>query len=84
MVPVGPQGTVTAWTWVDRPSAKHPLDHPFAFALVTPDGADTAMVHAVDAGTIEAMSTGMKVQPRFRSQPHGLITDLEAWEPVGS
>ena len=31
---------------------------PFAFALVTPDGADTAMVHAVDAGSIDKMSTG--------------------------
>lgn len=84
MVPVGPQGTVKAWTWIDDPSPKHPLDRPFAFALITPDGADTAMVHAVDAGTIDAMSTGMTVVPRFRSEPHGLITDLEAWEPARS
>lgn len=82
MVPVGPEGTVVAWTWVDRPSAKHPLNRPFSFALVKPDGADTPMVSPVDAGSIDKMSTGMKVRPRFKSEPHGLITDLEAWEPV--
>jgi uncharacterized OB-fold protein len=82
MVEIGPGGTVMSWTWVDQPLAKHPLDHPFAFALVKPDGADTAMVSAVDAGSIEAMSTGMRVKPRFRTEPHGLVTDLEAWEPA--
>jgi uncharacterized protein len=81
MVPVGPEGTVTAWTWVPEPTAKHPLDHPFAFALVKPDGADTAMVGPVDAGAIEAMSTGMRVTARFAGEPKGTIADL-AWEPV--
>lgn len=82
MVPVGPEGTVVAWTWVGEPSAKHPLDRPFSFALVKPDGADTAMVGAVDAGSPDSMSSGMRVRPRFKPDPHGLVTDLEAWEPV--
>jgi uncharacterized OB-fold protein len=82
MIPVGPGGTVQAWTWVDDPSPKHPLDHPFAFALIRVDGTDSDLVHAVDAGTVDAMSTGMKVVPRYASEPHGLITDLEAWEPA--
>src|SRR3954451_10809873 len=64
LVEVGPQATVGSWTWIDEPTPKHPLDRPFAMALVTPDGADTAMVHAVDAGSIDKMSTGMRVQPR--------------------
>jgi uncharacterized protein len=81
MIEVGPGGTVRAWTWVAEPSGKHPLDKPFAFALVQPDGADTTMVHAVDAGSPDKMSTGMKVTPRYRKEPHGLVTDLEAWEP---
>jgi uncharacterized OB-fold protein len=84
MIPVGPEGTVEAWTWVDRPSPKHPLDRPFAFALVRPDGADTSLVSPVDAGSVDAMSTGMRVVARYRSEPHGLITDLEAWEPIRS
>ncbi len=84
MVPIGPGGTVEAWTWVDDPSPKHPLDHPFAFALVKPDGADTSMVSAVDAGRADAVKTGMRVTARFRTEPQGRITDLEAWEPTKS
>ena len=82
MVEVGPEATVVSWTWVSEPTPKHPLDRPFAFALVRPDGADTAMVHAVDAGTIDKMATGMKVQPRWRAEPHNMIDDLACWEPV--
>jgi uncharacterized protein len=82
LVEVGPEATVEAWAWVETPLAKHPLDHPFAFALVRPDGADTAMVHAVDTGDAGLMVKGLRVRPRFRSEPRGLVTDLEAWEPV--
>ena len=58
------------------------LDRPFAFALVTPDGADSAMVHAVDAGSIDRMSTGMRVRPRWRAEPHNMIDDIACWEPT--
>jgi uncharacterized OB-fold protein len=81
LVDVGPAGTVTSWTWVDEPTSKHPLQHPFAFALIQPDGADTSMVHAVDAGSIDRMHSGMRVAPRWRAEPHHLIDDIEAWEP---
>jgi uncharacterized OB-fold protein len=81
LVEVGPGGTVESWTWVDQPTPKHPIGHAFAFALVKPDGADTALVSPVDSGSIEAMSTGMKVRARFKPEPDGLITDL-SWEPA--
>jgi uncharacterized OB-fold protein len=81
LVEVGPGATVVSWTWVSEPTDKHPLHHPFAFALIRPDGADTALVHAVDAGSPDVMATGMRVTPRWRSEPVGMITDIEAWEP---
>ena len=80
-VEVGPAGTVTAWSWIATPSAQHPLDHPFAFALITLDGADTALIHAVDADGIGAMATGMRVAPRWRAERTGHITDIEAFVP---
>lgn len=83
LVAVGPGGTVEAWTWVEQPSPKHPIQRSFAFALVKPDGADTALVSPVDAGSIDAMSKGMRVQARFNPEPQGLITDL-SWEPARS
>lgn len=83
LVAVGTRGTVEAWTWVEQPSPKHPIQRSFAFALVKPDGADTALISPVDAGSIDAMSKGMRVEARFNPEPHGLITDL-TWEPAKS
>ena len=80
-VDVGPAGTVESWSWVAIPSEQHPLDRPFAFALVKLDGADTALLHAVDAGSMDAMSTGMRVAPRWRATRKGHITDIEAFVP---
>jgi len=76
LVPVGPGGVVETWAWVTQPTVKHPLQHPFAFALVTLDGADTALMHAVDAGSIDAMATGMRVTAKFLDERVGRITDL--------
>jgi uncharacterized OB-fold protein len=80
-VEVGPAGTVTSWSWVEQPTVQHPLDHPFAFALVVLDGADTAFLHAVDAGSIDAMATGMRVAPRWKARRKGHITDIDAFVP---
>ena len=41
-VEVSSVGTVTSWTWVPEPVKDQPFDRPFAFALVTLDGADRA------------------------------------------
>ena len=82
VVEVGPAGVVQTWAWVRHPAAKAPLDRPFAWALITPDGADTPMLGAVDAGSIEAMTTGMRVEPVWADEREGSITDLAHWKPV--
>jgi len=84
LVPVGPAGTVLTWSWQPAPREGQPLDRPFAWALIRLDGADTAMLHAVDAGSASEMSTGMRVKPRWASSPAGHITDIECFEPAGA
>ena len=69
-------GTVTSWTWVSEPVAGQPFDRPFAFALVTIDGADAPMLHAVDVASPEEISTGMKVRARWATSRDGVITDF--------
>lgn len=83
LVEVGPGGTVDTWAWVAAPHEKHPLDRPFAWAQVRLDGADTAMLHAVDAGSIDAMATGMRVVPRWAAEREGQITDIACFVPEG-
>jgi uncharacterized OB-fold protein len=81
LVEVGPEGTVTTWSWAGRPREAQPLAHPFAWALIRLDGADTAMLHAVDAGSAAVMRTGMRVRPRWADSPAGHIRDIACFEP---
>ncbi len=81
LVEVGPEGTVTSWTWVAEPLEGQPLAHPFAWALIRLDGADTAMLHAVDAGSAAAMRTGMRVRARWAARTAGHIRDITCFEP---
>jgi len=81
LVEVGPEGTVTSWTWVAAPLEGQPLAHPFAWALIRLDGADTAMLHAVDAGSAAAMATGMRVRARWAVSPAGHISDIACFDP---
>ena len=79
LVEVGPGGTVRSFAWVPEPHAKHPLQRPFAWALIQPDGADTSLVHAVDAGTPDRIAAGTRVRPRWRDERNGEITDIECF-----
>ena len=87
-VEVGPAGTVETWCWVSRPRPAHPLSRPFAWALIRLDGADTALLHAVDLGEIDlgcapprTLATGLRVRPKWRSDRIGGIGDIECFRP---
>jgi uncharacterized protein len=80
-VPVGTSGVVTTWSWVNEPLRKGPLHKPFAWALIKLDGADTAMLHVVDAAK-SAMKSGMKVKIRWADERVGCIRDIACFEPV--
>ena len=83
-VEVGPGGSVSSWTWVTKPREKQPLEGPFAWGLILLDGADTPVLHAVDAGRESLMATGMRVTARWKEQREGMITDIECFEPEES
>jgi uncharacterized OB-fold protein len=83
LVEVGTTGSVVSWAWVSHPREKQPVGRPFAYALIRLDGADTPLLHAVDAGGDERkMKTGMRVRARFAAQREGTIRDIEAFEPT--
>ena len=85
MVEVGPGGVVESWAWVADPRPKGPLARPFAWALIRLDGADTALLHAVDAGAPDGIATGDRVTVRFRpaAERIGAMADIEAFVPEG-
>ena len=81
LVEVGAAGEVTSWAWQADTRTGQPFDRPFAWALIRLDGSDTAMLHAVDAGSVDAMSTGMRVRVRWADEREGAITDIACFEP---
>ena len=80
LVQVGPGGVVDTWAWVRHPMPKHPLDRPFAWALVQLDGADTALLHALDVAGPDEVQTGMRVRIRWKDERVGHITDIACFE----
>jgi uncharacterized OB-fold protein len=83
-VEVADIGTVTSWSWVPEPVKGQPLDRPFAFALVTLDGADAPLLHALDVTSPGDVETGMRVRIRWRAERKGDITDIECFEPLAA
>ena len=80
-VEVADTGVVTSWTWVPEPVKDQPFDRPFAFALVTLDGADAPFLHALDVTSPDQVETGMRVRIRWAEERKGDITDIEAFVP---
>jgi uncharacterized OB-fold protein len=76
IVPVESVGTVLSWTWQPEPLAGQPLDHPFAWALIKLDGADVPLLHAVNAGSSDAISSGARVHVHWADETAGAITDI--------
>lgn len=72
IVPVSSVGTVLSWSWQPEPLEGQPLDRPFAWALIKLDGADTALLHAVDG----PVNTGDRVHAHWVDEPLGAITDI--------
>jgi uncharacterized OB-fold protein len=79
-VEVGQEGEIVSWAWVKEPREAHPMDSPFAWAMIRLDGADVPMVHCVSAGAESELSTGARVRAVWTDEPRGFITDIRCFE----
>lgn len=79
-VEVGQEGEVVSWCWVSEPRRAHPLQQPFAWAMIKLDGADVPMIHCVCAGTESALRSGARVRVRWADEPRGHISDIACFE----
>ena len=81
-VDVADTGVVTTWAWVPTPRKTYPLQKPFAWALIKLDGASTALLHAVDAGSEDRIRTGVRVKARWKPERVGSILDIACFDLV--
>ena len=79
-VDVGQAGEVVSWCWVKQPRDAHPLDEPFAWAMIRLDGADVPMVHCIRAASEDAVKTGSRVKAVWVDEPRGFIDDIKYFE----
>ncbi|TXS92718.1 DNA-binding protein [Parahaliea maris] len=82
-VEVGQEGEVMSWCWVSEPRRAHPLQQPFAWAMIKLDGADVAMIHCIAATDEAALHTGARVKVRWADEPRGHISDIACFELAG-
>ncbi|MFE3444222.1 Zn-ribbon domain-containing OB-fold protein [Nocardia sp. NPDC059180] len=82
LVELAKTGTVRHWTWVPhRPDDD--FAHDYAWALITIDGTEGGLFHAVDTGGDPSrMTPGLRVAPRWRAERVGSIRDIVCFEPV--
>jgi uncharacterized OB-fold protein len=81
-VEVGQAGEIVSWCWVKQPREAHPLDEPFAWAMIRLDGADVPMVHCIRAASEDAVKTGGRVKAVWVDEPRGFIDDIKYFEPA--
>jgi uncharacterized OB-fold protein len=81
-VEVGQQGEIVSWCWVSEPREAHPIDRPFAWALIRLDGADVPLLHCVAAKREDELATGARVKAVWADEPRGFITDIRWFERV--
>ena len=81
-VEVGQEGEIVSWAWVKQPREAHPMEEPFAWAMIRLDGADVPMVCCVRADSEADVSTGARVKAVWADETVGFITDLRCFELV--
>lgn len=80
LVEVATSGAVTSWSWSGEPREGQALQHPHALALITLDGADSAMLHVVDVASPDDIFVGSRVTARFADERTGHIDDLVCFD----
>ena len=81
-VDVGQQGQIVSFAWVKEPRAAHPMQLPFAWAMIKLDGADVPMIHCVAAAAESDIATGARVEAVWADETIGFITDIRCFRLV--
>jgi len=75
------KGTVTTYTVVNYYEPVHPVDAPFACAVIKLDGADTGLTHLLGEVDFDEIEAGMRVEPVFKQKREGNLLDIEYFKP---
>jgi uncharacterized OB-fold protein/putative sterol carrier protein len=77
-VELGPGGLVTSFSRVNYPLPWRPVGPPYTLALIRLDGADTDLLHLVEADEVRV---DMRVKPWWNAARTGSVLDIRAFVP---
>lgn len=81
---VGPRGILLSFTQALYDSPAHPAKRPI-YGLIRLDGADTAVLHRLEADSLDALRIGLAVEPVFAADGEPGVLALRCFRPaVGS
>lgn len=81
-VEVSAQGVLESFTIVRRQLASLTRKVPVIFGLVRLDGADTSVLHYVEAGDHHEIKIGMRLKAKFCEERNGSINDIACFVPA--
>ena len=81
-VEIGNEGIVNGFTVVSHSTPIMPLNPPYAFAIISLEGADTDFVHILKESDPEKLKIGMRVRAVFKEKPRKRILDIEYFEAI--
>ncbi|MBU2552005.1 MAG: OB-fold domain-containing protein [Proteobacteria bacterium] len=79
---VGPEGTLKHFTVVHYEQPAQPLAPPFAYGLITLDGADSDVAHLISDTDLDALKPGMRLKPVFQPDRRGNMLDIAYFTPT--
>ena len=80
---VGPGGTLLSFTQALYASPAHPAERP-VYGLIRLDGADTAVLHLIEAGAVDALRAGMKVEAVFAADGEARSLAVRGFRPIAT
>ncbi len=81
-VEVSAQGALESFTIVRRQLASLQRKVPVVFGLIRLDGADTSVLHYVEAGDYHEIKIGMRLKAKFCDERNGSINDIACFVPA--
>jgi len=81
-IEVSPEGVLESFTIVRRQLASLPRKVPVVFGLIKLDGADTSILHYVEAPDHKKIKIGMRLKAKFCDERKGAIHDIACFVPA--
>ena len=73
---------VQSYTWIEKPRAHHLIQESFAFALISMEGTDSAILHMIANCNENELEIGKRVKVVWNQEKTQTIRDIKYFEII--